>query len=309
VLTAWGQVYARPGTSIATLDDLAGKRIAVVKPSVVEERIEHLIAELGVSATIVAVTTHEQSLRAVATGQADAAVLNAYTGALYARRYGLVATNIVLPPFALRFASGHGRHPDLLDAIDRALSRLKSDPNSGYFLSLQHTAESTQVFTVPPWFRWAGASAVLVLILAIGWVISLRRAAQRLAWSEHQQHRLATALTRIFDFSLDVIAVLDADYNVLRISHAAETVLGYPPERVVGSSFLQWVADSPRQADRAAAQEALQAARKGSPVRDHRFALKHKDGSASPMQWSMVWSGQQHEMYAIGRLADPATGK
>lgn len=143
-----------------------------------------------------------------------------------------------------------------------------------------------------------GGLALLALAaLATAWALTLRHASQRIAASERAQRRLAEELTRISDNSLDVIAVLDRQFKVIRISRATETLWGYAPSELEGRSSFDLLPQSAQ----ATARQVLERVSGGRPELASEARVLRKDGSEAIMLWSLVWSAQQGELYAIGR--------
>ena len=297
VLSSWGQVYARPGTRIQSIRDLSQLRVAVLRSSLMHETLAQALGPQEAEKVIMQQPTFEAAYAAVASGQADAVVSNPFTGGLQARLHGLRATSVVLAPYTFRFATARGRHEDLLGQLDRSILELKADPNSIYFSRLQELMPDSSQFALPAWLKWAALAALALAALAAAWALTLRRAWARMAASERAQRRLAEELTRISDNSLDVIAVLDAHFNLVRISRATETLWGYAPSELEGRSCFD-VLHPPA---RAKARQVLERVRGGRPERGSQARVLRKDGSEAIMLWSVVWSQQQRELYAIGR--------
>src|SRR6476661_2980311 len=105
-----------------------------------------------------------------------------------------------------------------------------------------------------------------------------RQLARRLRISQNEHRRVATELGRIFDNSLDVIAVLDEQLRILRVSPACR-MWGYQPDDIVGSSILVFF---PPQA-RERAKVRLARVLKGFPARSRSAVCLDKDGRPVPV--------------------------
>ncbi len=256
VLSSWGQVYG--SGSIKGLADLARVRVATLKGGLLEEALAQAMS--GMDANILSFNSYPDAFLAVASGKADAVVANPFSGALQARLHGLHPTPVVLAPYTFRFAVTKGQHKQLLGQLDRTILELKADPSSIYFTRLQELTQARS-FGFPPWFKWVAGAAMALVLAGIAWAVTLKRAARRVAASERAQRKLAAELTRISANSLDVIAVLDADFNVSRISRAAETLWGYSPSEMEGRPCF----DLLHPGARAAARQVLEGVRSGPP--------------------------------------------
>jgi PAS domain S-box-containing protein len=296
VLHTWGQIYAR-GDSIRTILDLAGKRVVGVAGTVQLAYFEKTAASFGVEPEIIRARDYESGAQLVVNGQADALLDNPFGGAILARRAGLVDTAVMFDPFTEYFAGRRDIDPAIMHALDKHISALMADPKSIYFSSMRKVTEGQRLTTLPRWFAWAAAALSLVFIFGFAWVLTLRRAAARIAASEARQRNLAAELQRVGDNSLDVIAVVDPNLNLLRVNRATQALWGYAPEELVGLSCLNW---SPM-ADREVTRGALERAREGRPQRSLATRVVRRDGRISRMLWSVVWSPHTREMYLIGR--------
>ncbi len=175
VLSSWFQVYARRGSGIATIVDLAGKKVVVLEQSVQERAFAALAGGFDLQVTLIPLPDYRASFQMVADGRADAAITNRFFGVMHAADYDLQDTAVIFNPSRLFFAVPDGRNGDLLAAIDRHLGELKGDPQSVYYRSLKRwTAEEVRL-SVPDWLKnsLVGAGALLLLALAGG--AALRR--------------------------------------------------------------------------------------------------------------------------------------
>ncbi|GGR19421.1 PAS domain S-box protein [Deinococcus ruber] len=100
----------------------------------------------------------------------------------------------------------------------------------------------------------ASVSVVLVnvagdicLVELIRDVNNERQAQQRLQASEQAARQLAAELQRTLDLSIDLIATFDAERRFVSVSAAAERLLGYRPEDLIGRPYFEYVHPDDRQ--------------------------------------------------------------
>lgn len=297
VLHSWSQVYARPGSGIRNILDLAGKRVAVLDGSVQQEFLVQAAASFGVRPELVPFADYRSALRAVEQGRADALVTNAFHGSQHAAAAGLEDTAIIFAPSRLFFAAPKGGDGAILAAIDRHLRASKAEPDSVYFRSLRQWTSFERAPALPWWFKWAAAAGAALLALSLGWVLTLHRATVRLRAAERVQRQLAEGLARIFDRSLDVICVLDARLRFVRVSKASVPLLGYEPRELEGRSALDFLPP----ADRGKALEGFRRILDGASPQLLESRALRKDGSVAHMVWSVAWSRAQGELYCVAR--------
>ena len=300
VLASWNEVYARRGSGIRSLPDLAGRRVAVLDNSTQQDYLLNMAKGFGVQFEIVHFPDFSSAFAAVGEGRADAVVSNRFYGMRHAPAAGLEPTAILFDPAELFFAARPGLDPALLAAIDRQLVDLKRSSGSPYYAALQRWGREQEPAQLPGWMRWALPGAALLMALALGWAVTARRQARRLRLSEQRQRQLATELGLILENSLDAICVLDADLRFERASPACEKLWGYTPQELLGRCYLDLVPTADREATRAYADAMRTGAQSGKhAIVDSRSV--RKDGSLAPVVWSAAWSSLQSKWYAIAR--------
>lgn len=179
VLSDWFQVYARKGSGIRSVIDLAGKRVAVLDGSIQEEAFNQMFASFDVPLTLCPFPDYRAALRDVAQGRTDAVVVNRFHGVQYSRAHQLEDTAIIFSPTRLFFATSPRGRDALLNAIDSRLIQMKRDPDSTYYRSLKQWTSEATPFRVPRWLRIAGLAAAGLLLLSMAWSVTLRRQVAR----------------------------------------------------------------------------------------------------------------------------------
>ena len=175
VLSDWFQVYARKGSGIRSLLDLAGKRVAVLDGSIQEEAFDQVSAGFNVPVSILPFPDYRGAFRDVAQGRVDAVVVNRYYGMRHSRDHNLEDTAIIFSPTRLFFALPADGRAHLADAIDRHLLSMKQNPDSIYYASLRRWTSETAAFRLPKWVRLAGGAAAALALVFLAWSLTLRR--------------------------------------------------------------------------------------------------------------------------------------
>ncbi|MFA5905391.1 MAG: ATP-binding protein [Desulfobacula sp.] len=167
-LSDWFQVYAKKGSGIKSIVDLAGKRILVLDRSVQQEAFEQLVQGFGFNISLTSLPDYNTIFEQVAAGKADAAITNRFYGLTHSGKYGLEDTAIVFNPTKLFFAAPQ-RHGDnqLLGIIDNHLDRYKQDPQSIYYVSLARWTSEKVIFTLPAWVKITGLVIGVALIMSL----------------------------------------------------------------------------------------------------------------------------------------------
>ncbi len=175
VVTVWSQIYARKGSDIHSILDLKKKRVAVLAQSIQLRTLKSFDRGFDLHLTLLPVSDYKTEFEMVAKGRADAGATNRFYGLMNAGKFGLRSTPVVFDPAPFFFASPRDAHPHILEAIDRALTSMKTDSHSVYYASLQRwTAEKVR-FHVPGWLRLAGILAAILLCASFAAVVVFRR--------------------------------------------------------------------------------------------------------------------------------------
>lgn len=179
VLSNWSMLYAVDPRNMQSVLDLDAKRVAVITGSIQYTTLQRRVKQFSVSPVFIEQQSSADTLKAVAAGQADAALVNRLYGLAHAEEYGLQPTHILIESSRLYYAAPQGRNGDLLLAIDLQLTGMKEDPDSAYYAAMHRWVESLESDTLPLWFIWTlQALAILLLVLLLA-SISLRHMVRR----------------------------------------------------------------------------------------------------------------------------------
>jgi sigma-B regulation protein RsbU (phosphoserine phosphatase) len=237
VIVNWGQVYVRQNSDIRSLLDLTHRPLAVVRGDVYYESLRSTHAILQVFPKFVEVDAYGETLRLVAQGRADAALVPRIFGAYHERDGTLERTTIMFSPVELRFAAPKGRQREILATLDRRLVALKADKGSVYHRSLGVWLEGVRTLVFPKWLDpfWVVGTVAVVGALIVGMNLLLRR-----------QVRLRTRALRA---SLAAQAKIASELRIAReiqmsfIPHTYPPLAGWEihgelrPAREVGGDF------------------------------------------------------------------------
>lgn len=230
-LDSWSEVYGRRGVVVKSVQDLAGKRIAVLRGSSQIDALTDLLASHNIRATLLHLHSMEDEFQQVVKENADVAITNNYFGDLKAAQYGLVPTPIIFQPARLFYAAPKGRHADVLAALDRHLAAWQSDPDSMYYEILRKWRPETGLSRVPRavWLSLAAVVGLLLSSLVTAAVLRRKVNAQTHALKQNEQ-----MLSTILDSVDSLIYIKDASYRYTYVNHAMCELLGKPASSILG---------------------------------------------------------------------------
>lgn len=245
VLSSWDQVYAGKRSGIRSILDLNGRRIAVLGGSVQQEAFTQLAEEYGLKVSVLPRPDYSSAFAAVAGGEAAAVIANNYYGATHYREFGLENTAVLFNPSALFFAAPKGADRVLLDAIDRHLRKLKDDPRSEYYASLEHWIGEEPRVAPPPWLWGLGLAAGAVLLLVAAWSAALQRQVglrtralternAQLAAINQALHEGERKYRELVEHANSIILHLSSDGTLAFMNEFGLRFFGYSEEEIIG---------------------------------------------------------------------------
>ena len=150
----WAQVYVPQDSSIEVFSDLQGKTIVYRDGDIYAQSLEAMLPSFGVHANWIFVEDREKVFSYIRDGKADAGVVDRIYGQIYDREYGLRGTTIVFEPLEVLFASGKGRHAEILASIDASIKEMKRNPASAYTTAMDQWLGREPYLAHPAWVRW-----------------------------------------------------------------------------------------------------------------------------------------------------------
>ena len=115
--------------------------------------------------------------------------------------------------------------------------------------------------------------------------------------TERERDATRSINQRIFDTSQDLILVVDRHGTFLRVSPSSMTILGYPPEQMIGRSAQGFVHPDDLESTR----DDMRLARRGRLPRNFQCRYLHRDGRPVMLAWTGIWSEPDGQYFFIGR--------
>ncbi len=115
--------------------------------------------------------------------------------------------------------------------------------------------------------------------------------------TERERDATRSINQRIFDTSQDLILVVDRHGTFLRVSPSSMTILGYPPEQMIGRNAEGFVHPDDLESTRSD----MRVARRGRLPRNFQCRYVHRDGRPVMLAWTGIWSDPDGQYFFIGR--------
>ncbi|MDT8466064.1 transporter substrate-binding domain-containing protein [Alcaligenes nematophilus] len=198
VLEDWSQIFTGKTTHIGALNDLNGKRIAVMSGTLQLTQLYNILQKLELGSKLVITDSQYNALKLVQSKQADAAVVGHLFGVRHAGEHGLKTAPIRLEPTNTYFVTAKDRHLDLLAAIDTHIKQWQDNNDPFYTETLNQWGLRLIEKPTKPWIIPALLTLGVLLTIALLTVtlmrIGLRRQRKKLVRTEHHLHTVLDAI-------------------------------------------------------------------------------------------------------------------
>ena len=190
----WGVVLQAGDAKITSLQDLVGKRIALMKKSIHSTAFIEMMKGFNFDFVVVDANDYASTLVEVERGEADAAVINRVFSLLHGDKDNLKETGIIFNPVEVRYAAPKGKSADVLSGIDASLSEAKSIPSSYYYIALHKWLGTGATNANYAWALWVIIVAVtlLTLVLVYNYMLAKQvRSRTRQLTSSERRYKMA----------------------------------------------------------------------------------------------------------------------
>ena len=133
-----------------------------------------------------------------------------------------------------------------------------------------------------------------------GEIIGASGTARRLTDARRTERALQQQIEerrQLFDASEDLIMIMNSRGHIVQVSPSSQTVLGYPPDEMIGRSGVDFI--HPAHLDQS--REEMRALRRGGHPRLADTRCIHKDGREVWLSWLGNWSDQAKRFFFVGR--------
>lgn len=244
----WALIYVRKDSRIHSIFDLHGKTIAALEGSVYTSELANLLRQFEIQATIITRAEYSQVLAAVEHGQADAGVCTNVYGSRLEDEHAVVRTDIVFSPIKIRYAVKKGANRDILDALNRAIARLKQDKDSRYQYLYDKWMGFSRQGGAPGWLKWGLVALGGTCALLFAFILTLRAlVAKRTRELARTNTELAQANSELqtgeerfratFEQAAVGLAHVDLTGRWIRVNEKMCEIVGYPLAELMPLSF------------------------------------------------------------------------
>ncbi|MFN2362070.1 MAG: PAS domain S-box protein [Marinobacter sp.] len=165
---------------------------------------------------------------------------------------------------------------------------------------------SANALFVPPLVLFSGlVLSFLMMLIHLFWQEAERRSRSLRKLNSTVNAHLAREQSlrhtneRIMEFSRDILCSIDSNGLFTSINPAAEDILGYRPDQLIGKPYDALIPSLDRGATAEEMRKVMANERQVSTgFRNH---LRHRDGHIVTLSWTMEWSEEDQALFCVGR--------
>lgn len=296
LLTVWGELYVREESSLSSIREVDGKKIAVMKNDFNARHFIGLLDRFGFSYELLEFDDFAKVFSAVRAGHADAGVANVVFGGAKDKQYGLKSTGVLFNPFDIFFAVAKGLNPELLNLLDRYLEQWRGDDTSVYFQSRfawSDRQEKPQE-VIPAWIYKLSIFLGSAVVLCFVFIHLLRREVNRktrlVRQREGRLRESGEMIRLLLNSTAEAIYGLDMDGRCTFCNQSCLQMLGYFDEKqLLGKNMHDLIHHSCADGSRIEVSDCriFRAFRNGQKSHCDTEVLWRADGSSFPAEY---WS-------------------
>ena len=176
LLTVWSELYVPVGSAIASIGEVKGKKIGVMKGDYNGNNFRNLVEKLEISCEIVEYGNFEEIFKAIFSKQVDGGVVNNTFGAAKQNEYNITSSGVVFNPFDIFFTVAKGHNQQILATLDKYLEEWRKEKNSPFHEARERWSHGTAstISVVPPAVKRILFIFILLITAAVVFLALLR---------------------------------------------------------------------------------------------------------------------------------------
>lgn len=176
LLTVWAELYVPVGSAIASIREVNGKKIGVMKGDFNGNNFRNLVEKLEIPCEIVEYGNFDEVFKAIFLKQVDGGVVNNTFGASKQDEYKITSSGIVFNPFDVFFTVAKGQNQQILATLDRYLEEWRKEKNSPFHEARERWAHGTAstIHVMPPAVKRTLFIFILLITAAVVFLALLR---------------------------------------------------------------------------------------------------------------------------------------
>jgi len=211
VASSWGQIYQRSDNKFASVLELAGKKLAVLKQDIYlrgEQGILQISENFNIKINFLEVDSYQEAFTKLKNGVVDAALVGRFYGLKHAQKFNLLPAPIMIKPIQVRPAFSAGISKRYATEFDQLLHQWKQSTDSIYYQLLDKWLGEKNTATFPSWL-WTTVYSLLTLLVLLIFITLWTRKQVKIKTQElserQQQYRV------FFEESQSIMLLVDPE--------------------------------------------------------------------------------------------------
>jgi len=240
IVSNWGQLYTASDSVLSDILDFQDKDVAVVTSDIYYRFFATILEKFEIRSRFVEVDSYGEVLSLIHRKKVAAGIVPRLYGAYYEKRFRVRKSPVSFRPTELRFAVSKSQNRKILSVLDRHLQKLKENPNSIFYSSLDRWTQGVRKVTLPLWLRplWVLSAIAGIMALIILGNVFLRRQvkiqteALKVTIAEKEKIESELAVAREIQLQL-----VPGDFPVFSNRQEFDIYATLEPAREVGGDF------------------------------------------------------------------------
>ncbi|BBO75479.1 hypothetical protein DSCW_28960 [Desulfosarcina widdelii] len=240
IVADWGQLYTASDAVLSDILDFQDKAVAVVGSDIYFQAFATILEKFEIRSRFVQVDSYGEVLSLVHHKEVAAGIVSHLYGAYYEKRFRVRRSPVSFRHTELRFAVSKNQNRKILSTLDSHLKKLKENPNSIFYSSLDRWTQGVRKVTLPLWLRplWVlSAIAVIMGLIILGNIflrrqVKLQTEALKVTIAEKEKIESELAVAREIQLQL-----VPGDFPAFSNRKEFDIYASLEPAREVGGDF------------------------------------------------------------------------
>ena len=248
VFLNWATIVTRKNDlKIKSFQDLDKKKIAVLKSDSYFDSIKNISENLGISPNYLFYNTYAEVIESFLDGETDAGIISRLF-INYEDKYSnsIKNTEIIFSPTKLKFATNLKSHKHLLQTIDYYLMKMKKNPKSIYYQSIDKWTGAKNITITQSNSTKIIVIFIIIVILLTAYITYILHD-ERKEWRKIPEisslpknvniYKLLTFAT-LEDLSSTGFISMDPDYKIKVMNESFSKIFNVEKEKVINQSLF-----------------------------------------------------------------------
>ena len=248
VFTNWATIVTRKKNhSISSFKDLNNKNIAIMKSDSYFNSFRKICKTLNISPKYIFYENYEEVTKSFLEGKSDAGILPRLYITMDSKYINsLRNTEIIFSPTKLKFATNINSHKHLLQTIDFYLNKMKHNPKSVYYKSINNWTGSNNITITQNFNKNYFVIFLLIILILFFYIFHIIHTEHKLKAttlnypSASKYHDVYDLLpfTALEELSSTGLVVLDSGYRVKVANKSFSQIFNVDKEKIINQSLF-----------------------------------------------------------------------